>query len=109
MGLMTEWKAFSAFVVDYLGMPADAMPLYSDDARWKKKAERIRAFVMEVGNFGHKQRRNFDGMAYLVRKFISFWGRLSDILRHFMIFPKDSIVFFGGVIRSGMYAAVRGE
>ena len=109
MGLMTEWKAFSAFVVDYLGMPADAMPLYSDDARWKKKAERIRAFVMEVGNFGHKQRRNFDGMAYLVRKFISFWGRLSDILRHFMVFPKDSIVFFGGVIRSGMYAAVRGE
>ena len=109
MGLMTEWKAFSAFVVDYLGMPADAMPLYSDDARWKKKAERIRAFVMEVGNFGHKQRRNFDGMAYLVRKFISFWGRLSDILRHFLVFPKDSVVFFGGVIRSGLYAAVRGE
>lgn len=109
MGLITEWKAFGAFVVDYLGMPADAMPLYSDDAKWKKKASRISAFVLEVGNFGHKQRRNFDGMAYLVRKFISFWGRLSDILRHFMIFPKDSIVFFGGVIRSGMYAAVRGE
>lgn len=109
MGLMTEWKAFGAFAVEYLGMPVDAMPLYSDDARWKKKASRICAFVLEVGNFGHKQRRNYDGMAYFVRKFISFWGRLSDILRHFMVFPKDSIVFFGGVIRSGMYAAVRGE
>ncbi len=109
MGLMTEWKAFGAFVVDYLGMPAKAMPFYSDDARWKKKALRISNFVLKVGNFGHKQRRSFEGMAYFVRKFISFWGRLCDILRHFMIFPKDSIVFFGGVIRSGMYAAVRGE
>lgn len=109
MGLMSEWKAFSAFAVEYLGMPPEEMPLYSADARWKKKASRISAFVMEVGNFGHKQRRNFDGMAYFVRKFISFWGRLSDILRHFIVFPKDSIVFFGGVIRSGMYAAVRGE
>lgn len=109
MGLMTEWKAFAAFAVDYLGMPLYAMPLYSDNATWKKKALRISAFVIDVGNFGHKQRRNYDGMAYFVRKFISFWGRLSDILRHFMIFPKDSIVFFGGVIRSGMYAAVRGE
>ena len=109
MGLMTEWKAFGAFAVDYLGMPLYAMPLYSDNATWKKKALRISAFVLDVGNFGHKQRRNYDGMAYFVRKFISFWGRLSDILRHFMIFPKDSIVFFGGVIRSGMYAAVRGE
>ncbi len=109
MGLMTEWKAFGAFAVNYLRMPAEAMPLYSDDDKWKKKAERISAFVMEVGNFGHKQRRNFAGMAYIVRKFISFWGRLSDILRHFVVFPKDSIVFFGGMIRSGMYAAVRGE
>lgn len=109
MGLMTEWKAFAAYVVGCLGMPPEAMPLYSDDARWKKKASRISAFVLEVGNFGYKQRRNYDGMAYFVRKFISFWGRLSDILRHFMIFPKDSIVFFGGVIRSGLYAAVRGE
>ena len=109
MGLMTEWKAFAAFAVEYLGMPVDAMPLYSDDVRWKKKASNICAFVLEVGNFGHKQRRNYNGMSYFVRKFISFWGRLSDILRHFMVFPKDSIVFLGGVIRSGMYAVVRGE
>jgi hypothetical protein len=108
-GLMTEWKAFAAFAVDYLGMPVDAMPFYSDDTRWRKKASRICAFVLEVGNFGHKQIRNYDGMAYIVRKFVSFWERLRDMLRHFMVFPKDSIVFFGGVIRSGLYAAVRGE
>ena len=106
---MTEWKAFAMFAVGYLGMPSDDMPFYSDDAHWKKKASRINSFVLEVGNFGHKQRRSYVGMAYFVRKFVSFWGRLSDILRHVVIFPKDSIVFFGGVIRSGLYAAMRGE
>lgn len=109
MGIMSEWKAFAAYAVEYLGMPADAMPLYSDKAKWSRKAARINAFVLEVGNFGHKQRRNFSGMSYLKRKFVSFWGRLSDMLRHFRIFPLDSIRFFGGVLRSGLHAVVRGE
>lgn len=109
MGIMSEWKAFAAYAVEYLGMPAEAMPLYSGDAKWSRKAVRINAFVLEVGNFGHKQRRDYDGMSYLKRKFVSFWGRLSDMLRHFRIFPLDSIRFFGGVLRSGLHAAVRGE
>lgn len=108
-GLMSEWKAFAAFAVEYLGMPIESMPLYSEDAKWKRKASRICADVLNVGNFGHKQRRDFSGMSYLRRKFVSVWGRLSDMLRHFQLFPKDSIVFFGGVLRSGLHAAVRGE
>jgi len=108
-GLMSEWKAFAAFAVNWLGMPAESMPLYDMDKKWKRKAERICRFVMEVGNFGHNQRRDFSGMSYLKRKFVSFWGRLSDMLRHFRIFPLDSIRFFGGVLRSGLHAAVRGE
>ena len=35
-------------------------------------------------------------------------GETDDALE-FPIFPKDSVVFFGGVLRSGLYAAVRGE
>lgn len=108
-GLMSEWKAFAAFAVKCLGMPAESMPLYDMDEKWKRKAERICRFVMEVGNFGHNQRRDFSGMSYLKRKFVSFWGRLSDMLRHFGIFPLDSIRFFGGVLRSGLHAVVRGE
>ena len=108
-GLMSEWKAFAAFAVNWLGMPAESMPLYDMDKKWKRKAERICRFVMEVGNFGHNQRRDFSGMSYLKRKFVSFWGRLRDMLRHFWIFPLDSIRFFGGVLRSGLHAAVRGE
>lgn len=109
MGIMSEWKAFAAYAVEYLGMPAEAMPLLDEEARWSRKAVRINDFVLEVGNFGHKQRRDFSGMSYLKRKFVSFWGRLSDMLRHFRIFPLDSIRFFGGVLRSGLHAAVRGE
>ena len=108
-GLMSEWKAFAAFAVNWLGMPAESMPLYDMDEKWKRKAERICRFVMEVGNFGHNQRRDFSGMSYMKRKFVSFWGRLSDMLRHFWVFPLDSIRFFGGVLRSGLHAAVRGE
>ena len=108
-GLMSEWRAFAAFAVEYLGMPVEAMPLYSADKRWRRKAAKICADILKVGNFGHKQRRDFSGMNYLWRKFVSVWGRLSDMLRHFSIFPKDSVVFFGGVLRTGLYAAVRGE
>ena len=90
------------------------MPLYDSrlmgyGSRFAKKAERICQFVMEVGNFGHNQRRDFSGMSYMKRKFVSFWGRLSDMLRHFRIFPLDSIRFFGGELRSGLHAAERGE
>lgn len=115
-GLMSEWKAFAAFAVEYLGMSVEAMPLFNlnDNANHnlKRKAERICRFVMEVGNFGHNkmvQGAGFKVKGYFWRKFVSFWGRLSDMLRHFRIFPLDSIRFFGGVLRSGLHAAVRGE
>ena len=112
-GLMTEWKAFAAFAVDYLGMPVEALPLFNENdnqnEKFRRKSGKICAFVLEVGNFGHKQRRDYSGQPYLLRKIKSSFGRLSDMLRHFSLFPKDSIIFFGGVIRSGLHAAVRGE
>ena len=109
MGLMTEWKAFASYAVKYLDISEEAMPLYTEGAKWLRKAARINAFVLEVGNFGHKQRRDYIGMSYLARKFRSFWGWLSDMLSQFRLFPLDSIRFFGGVLRSGVHAAVRGE
>lgn len=108
-GLMSEWCAFAAYAVEYLGMPMEAMPLYVAEARWPRKASRINEFVLEVGNLGFKQRRDYRGMSYMTRKIKSSFGRLSDMLRHFAIFPKDSIEFFGGVLRSGLHAVVRGE
>ena len=40
-GLMSEWKAFGVFAVEYLGMPKEAMPFYSDSPKWSIKAKRI--------------------------------------------------------------------
>lgn len=108
-GLMSEWKAFAAFGVKWLGMPVEAMPFYDNGLKYKAQGSKICEFVMEVGNFGYNQRRDYSGMSYIKRKFISSCGRLSDMLRHFQLFPLDSIRFFGGVLRSGLHAAVRGE
>lgn len=88
---MSEWKVFAAFAVKYLWMPEEAMPLYDAEEKWKRKVDRIFRFVIAVGNFGHNQRRGFIGMSNMKRNFVSFWGRLSGMLRHFRIFPLDSI------------------
>lgn len=108
MGVMTEWKAFGAFAVDWLGMPADAMPLYSSDVRWSKKAERIKDFVMEVGNFGHNRDMSYyNNKPFAIRKVISLKQRISDLLRHARIFPLDSFSFFWGITSNGVRAMIK--
>lgn len=92
MGVMTEWKAFAALAVEYLGMPVEAMPFYSDKKCWKSKANRIVEFVLETGNFGHNRDYSYyDKYPYLVYKLISFWRHLKDGFHYFMVFPIDSI------------------
>ena len=110
MRLGTEWKAFAAFAVEYLGAPSDIMPLYSNDARWKKKARRIKNFILEVGNFGHNRDLSYySKYSFIVRKSISFGRRCSDFARHVKIFPLDSLRFFPPVVYHGIRYAIRGE
>lgn len=109
VGLMTEWKAFGAFAVDYLGMPAEAIPLYSSTRKWKRKAKRICKFVMEVGNMGHNRDRSHFGKPYLMRKIYSFGRRCGDLMRHARIFPLDSLRFFPSIMIQGVKSAVNGE
>lgn len=110
MGLISEWKVFGAFAVEFLGMPLEVMPLYSADAKWKRKAARICSFIMEVGNFGHNRDTSYYGKyPFLIRKIISMGWRIGDLLRHAMIFPLDSIRFFPKLMYVGLRSAVRGE
>lgn len=44
-GLMSEWKAFAALAVEYLGMPAEAMPLY--DSRFNVKGSRVLKHILK--------------------------------------------------------------
>lgn len=110
MGLMTVWKAFAAFCVKYLGMPVDAMPFYSSDRTWDKKADRICSFIMEVGNLGHNRDTSFYGKyPYIIRKVISLVRRLGDLLRHATIFPLDSMRIFPYMMFNGLKSVVKGE
>ena len=115
MGLLTEWRAFGAFAVEYLGMPAEAMPLYDvrskrEKVREKKKAARICSFIMEVGNFGHNRDGSyFSKYPYLIRKAYSLGRRVCDLWNHARIFPLDSLKFFPYILFNGIRSAVRGE
>ena len=109
-GLMSEWKAFGALAVRYLGMPVDAMPFYSESDCWKRKAEMIMDFVLEVGNFGHNRDNSyFQKHSYFVQKCISAWRRVTDLCRHATIFPVNSVRFFFGIMYNGIVSAARGE
>lgn len=109
MGLMTEWWSFGSLAVEYLGMPEHAMPFYSSNKRWKKKAEKIIAFILEVGNFGHNRDMSYyDSKTYLKRKAISLWRRIEDVCRHTTIFPVDSLRFFPCMVFNGIRSMARG-
>lgn len=109
MGLTTEWKAFGAFAVDYLGMPSEAMPFYSSSRKWKRKAKRICKYVLEVGNMGHNRDNSHYEKLYLIRKMYSFWRRCGDLMRHGKMFPLDSIRFFPSIVFNGLRSAAKGE
>ena len=109
MGMVSEWKAFGAFVVDYLGMPVEAMPLYSSEKKWSRKADNICSFIMEVGNFGHNRDNSYDKYPYVVRKTCSMRRRCGDLVRHARIFPLDSFRFFPKIMYDGLRSAARGE
>lgn len=111
-GLMSEWKAFGALAIEYLGFPKDSMPLLNVDLNdnLKKKAERIKEFILEVGNFGHNRDNSyFQKHSYFVQKCISAWRRMTDLCRHATIFPVNSVRFFFGIMYNGIVSAVRGE
>ena len=109
MRLMSEWKAFAAYAVEWLGMPAEAMPLYSQSRKLSCKASRINAFIIKVGSFGHNYNKISDHKPYYIRKILSFCEHISYVLRQFMVFPLDSLRFMGEIIRSGLYGVIRGE
>lgn len=112
VGLLSEWKAFGVFAVEYLGMPIEAMPFLSDNdyLGYKIKAEKICRFVMEVGNFGKNRDMSFyHNGSYFVQKVKSFGRRCGDMIRHISIFPVDTVRFFPCILINGLKSALRGE
>ena len=114
-GLMSEWKAFGALAIEYLGFPRDSMPLLDvrskkEDVRWRKKADRIMEFILKSGNMGHnRDMSHFSKYSYLIRKCVSMGRRIGDLVNHARIFPLDSLRFFPRIMFNGVRSAIRGE
>jgi hypothetical protein len=108
-GLMTLWRAFGAFAVEYLGMPIEAMPFYSSEEKWKREAEKICAYILEVGNMGHNRDKRYMKYPYLVRKCFSASRRIGDLINHARIFPLDSVRFSFAIMKNGLKSAIKGE
>lgn len=110
MELMSEWKAFGTFAVEYLGMPCEAVPFLDDKVGkgLKRKAKLISDFVMMSGNMGHNRDLSYlNGKSFVIKKAISLKQRVGDILRHAQIFPLDSLRFFWGITVTGVKAVVK--
>jgi len=113
-GIMSEWKAFAALAIEYLGMPIESVPLLNADdnlnANLKKKAKRISEFILKTGNMGHnRDMSHYSKQPYLIRKCVSMGRRIGDLINHARIFPLDSLRFFPRIMWNGVRSAIRRE
>lgn len=94
-GLLTEWKAFGTFAVEYLGFPLDAMPFYYKSTTYSKKAQKICSLILESGNFGHNKDNSYRVKSSPMKSnFITFLVRLKEFSRISTIFPTNAPKFF---------------
>lgn len=100
--VMTEWKAFASLAVEYLGLPVDSMPLYSSDKCWKRKALRIKNYIIETGNFGHNRDNSFRKGSAFCQKVGSLKRYTVDTVRHFFVFPLDSLKVWCRMVINGI-------
>ena len=107
MRLLSEWKAFAALAVTWLGMPPEALPLYDPAVRWTRKAEHICSFVLKYGR--ERDTSYYGKYPFLIRKSISLGYRLGDLCCHARLFPLDSLRFLPTIVFSGLRSAARGE
>lgn len=102
MGLLSEWRAFGAYAVEYLGMPVEAMPFYSDDVRWKRKARRIQRFILMTGNMGNNRKKPQGNVSIQARKLMAVLQRIGDLAHHLTIFPLDTLRFLPRIFLTGL-------
>lgn len=108
MGLLRMWKVFTGFAQEYLGCPAEKLPLAVEPD--PRKNERIWTFLLRSGNFGKNEERMEKPSSWFTRKVYSLWRLvIADRLRHFRVFPKESIRFFLGSFGYGIQRIIRGE
>ena len=108
--LKSEWEVFASLAVNYLGMPADAVPFYRKSASLDRKAERLMNHILRTGNFGQNRDMSYvQKHPYLIRKLISFYRVTMDVFYRLGVFPVDTVAFYCRYVLSGSRAAIKGE
>ena len=108
LGLLRLWKVFTGFAQEYLGCPVEKLPLAA--APDPGKNARIWRYLRRCGNFGKNVDRSRGEESYLVRKVHSLWRLVvADRLRHFRVFPQESVRFFLGAFGYGLQRLAKGE
>ena len=108
MEIMTEWKAFAAFTVLFLGMPESSMPLYSASKKWTQKAYKILLFILETGSFGHNRENDYIvASPLLIRKAVSLMRHTKDCVIHFAVFPKDAVRVWWSIFKNGIQSILK--
>ena len=101
--MIGKWKVFASFAVEYLGMPADAMPFYSNSWCLKRKANRVMTLVMDAGNFGQGKDNSYkERHSKGIRYCISFGRHAKDGFRRFCIFPAEALLMWWKLMLQGL-------
>ena len=110
MHLLNVWQTFTGFAVEYLGCAPEKLPLYCTPR--PDVNLRIWQYIRKCGNFGKVSGRGNKrpDEPRLTRKWNSFWRLVvADRLRHFRVFPRESLRFFAGAFRYGLNRLAKGE
>lgn len=105
MGLVSEWKAFYNLANRYLGMPDLGGRLMVRDSKYDKKTDRLMAFVLKVGNFGHN--RDVEWANPIKRRTSLIRHRITDTVKLSFIFPLDAPRFLLNYAVDGVRGLVR--
>lgn len=108
MGIWSEWLSFSSLVVNELGMPLEAMPLFNDTYKWRRKSNLLLSCILRTGNLGHSVEKCIDSEdSFLKQKIEAAYHYTTDAIRHALIFPMDSIKVWTSVMKSGFGATAK--
>lgn len=101
--MIGKWKVFATFAVEYLGMPTDAMPFYSNSWCLKRKAMRVMTLVMDTGNFGQGKDNSYkEKYSKGIRYCISFGKYTKDGFRRFCLFPPEALLMWWKLMLQGL-------
>ena len=100
------WQEFGRLAVNYLGLPADELPLAPANLAPTRKTSKLLKHIFISGNFGRfdANGRDHSEVPYLVRKWRSFTFQSKRLMKLFGLFPGYSLAymwhwFSGAIVR----------